>query len=307
MTIRFERPVSHAARFAHFLGRFALLLLLVVAVVHRLGLMPTPYFVALALLSAAIAALALLLALTGLWRLWRVGAVGGRSAIRGLFYSLVPIAVIGFAGYAYFTQPAIYDVSTDTADAPPWLDAPQAAQIWLPRQPEVTATDRARQVEAYPGLTGRRYEGAIDRVYVAAKKVAELNGMEIVEASGLANAETDIEDQPVKPEPDGDVAAEAAAADAPDMVPIPIPRPLEARETVLIGRSSDVLLQGVVETLVLGLHFDVMIRLREEAETTFVDVRVASRYGQNDLGLSAQIAESYLRNLDAELLGIAGT
>ena len=49
-----------------------------------------------------------------------------------------------------------------------------------------------------------------------------------------------------------------------------------------------------------------LIRLREEAETTFVDVRVASPYGQHDLGFSAGIAEEYLKALDAELLGIAG-
>jgi len=38
-----------------------------------------------------------------------------------------------------------------------------------------------------------------------------------------------------------------------------------------------------------------------------VDVRVASRYGPHDLGLSADIAENYLKALDSELLGIAGS
>ena len=76
--------------------------------------------------------------------------------------------------------------------------------------------------------------------------------------------------------------------------------------TVAELRANGVTLQGRTRTLVLGLDFDILIRLREEAETTFVDVRVASPYGQHDLGFSADIAENYLKALDAELLGIAG-
>ena len=56
----------------------------------------------------------------------------------------------------------------------------------------------------------------------------------------------------------------------------------------------------------LGLRFDVVIRLREDAETTSVDIRVVSRYGSHDLGLSNRIAEDFLDRLDTELLGLAG-
>jgi uncharacterized protein (DUF1499 family) len=87
---------------------------------------------------------------------------------------------------------------------------------------------------------------------------------------------------------------------------VPLPRPFDDPVAQLIRRSNGVTLQGETRTLVLGLHFDVIIRLREEAETTFVDIRVASRYGQHDLGFSDAIAEGYLKALDAELLGIAG-
>lgn len=56
--------------------------------------------------------------------------------------------------------------------------------------------------------------------------------------------------------------------------------------------------------LVWGLRFDVLIRLKEEAETTVVDVRVASRYGPHDLGMGADIAETFLDALDAEMQGL---
>jgi len=46
------------------------------------------------------------------------------------------------------------------------------------------------------------------------------------------------------------------------------------------------------------------LRLREETETTLVDIRVASRFGPHDLGTSASLAEAYLLALDAEMLGI---
>jgi len=95
-------------------------------------------------------------------------------------------------------------------------------------------------------------------------------------------------------------------ADSPDVIPVPTPRPYEDDVAKMIRGANGVILQGTTRTLVLGLRFDFIIRLREEAETTFVDVRVASRYGQHDLGFSAEEAEQYLGALDSELLGIAG-
>jgi hypothetical protein len=105
----------------------------------------------------------------------------------------------------------------------------------------------------------------------------------------------------VKPSPD-----DSGVADAPDAIPVPTPRPFEDDVARLIRGANGVTLQGINRTFILGLRFDVVIRLREEAETTFVDMRVASRYGQHDLGFSAAIAEDYLKALDSELLGIAG-
>ncbi len=98
---------------------------------------------------------------------------------------------------------------------------------------------------------------------------------------------------------------------APDIGPIPMKRPegvLEGEDPIatLIQRVTDVTLQGETRTKIIGLPLDVVIRLHEEAETTLVDIRVASRYGAHDLGVSAGVAEAYLKALDAELLGIAG-
>ncbi|WP_028747844.1 DUF1499 domain-containing protein [Rhizobium mesoamericanum] len=302
MAIRFDRPVSSAARFSRRFAAFALVLCLAALVGHRFAGLVTPYLVLVLLASAGFALLATLLAIAGLRSLWLTGAEGGLDALKALIFAALPLAIGGIAAERYFTLPSIYDVSTDLVSAPDWLKTPNADQIWLKRQPTVTAEDRERQLEAYPELTGRRYDGAIDRVLEAVKKVAKQSGIRITRADGDREPSRDLEDRPMKQQPD-----ESAVAEAPEAVPIPTPRPYDDDVAQLIRRANGVTLQGEARTLVLGLRFDVVIRLREEAETTLVDVRVASRYGPHDLGLSADIADDYLKALDSELLGIAGS
>jgi hypothetical protein len=306
MAIRFDRPVSNAARFSRRFGAFALVLCLAALIGHRFAGLVTPYLVLVLLVSAGFALLAALLAIAGLRSLWLEGAEGGLDALKALIFAALPLALGGIAAERYFTLPAtlpaIYEVSTDLVSAPDWLKAPNADQIWLTREPAMTPEEREKQLEAYPELTGRRYDGAIDRVLEAVKKVAKQSGIRITRADGDNEPSRDLESRPAKPQPD-----ESAVAEAPEAVPIPTPRPYDDDVAQLIRRANGVTLQGETRTLVLGLRFDIVIRLREEAETTLVDIRVASRYGPHDLGLSAEIADDYLKALDSELLGIAGS
>jgi len=57
--------------------------------------------------------------------------------------------------------------------------------------------------------------------------------------------------------------------------------------------------------MVFGFASDISIRLSEEAETTYVDMRSVSRFGPHDLGSNALIISEFLAALDAELLGIS--
>ncbi|MGO6746402.1 DUF1499 domain-containing protein [Rhizobium ruizarguesonis] len=302
MAIRFDRPVSNAARFSRLLGAFSLVLALAVMIAHRFGGLATPYLVLLLIAAGGGALLSALLAAVGLRSLWISGAEGGLAALAALIYAAFPLGLGAYATERYMTLPDIYDVSTDPVSAPDWLSPPHSDQIWLKRNPDVTPEDREMQLAAYPELTGRRYEGALDRVLEAVRKVAKMSGMTITRSSGDTAPGRDPEDKPVKPPP----ASDDAVADAPDIIPVPTPRPYDDDVAKLIRGANGVTLQGTTRTLILGLRFDIIIRLREEAETTFVDIRVASRYGQHDLGFSAEIAGDYLKALDAELLGIAG-
>lgn len=301
MMIKYERPTSHAARWARRIARFACGLFVAALLAHRFGPLITPHFVALAILSAGLAVVAVLLAVIGFIRLWQVAAVAGVASFVALVYAALPVGVAAFALTEYLSKPAIYDISTDTVTPPPWITPPDAQQGWLKRVPSVTPQDREAQLVAYPGLTGRRYDGALDRVFQGVKTVTEKTGITITGQVGVENAEPDLEDMAVKPQGTGPADSE------PDDVPIPMARPETMPGEMTPGRrSSDILLQGERRTLIAGFRFDVLIRLREEAETTFVDVRVASRYGPHDLGLGADFANQFLHALDAELLGIAG-
>ncbi|MBK5568296.1 DUF1499 domain-containing protein [Ensifer sp. SSB1] len=301
MMVRYERPYSYAAHWARRFARISFLLFALSLLAHRFGPLTTPHFLALVGLSGIFALLGVLLAVVGLARLWQVAAIGGLASAAALVYAAPALGFIGFGAVQYFTRPAIYDVSTDTVTPPPWLKVPQTEQSWLKRKDAVTPEDREAQILAYPGLTGRRYDGALDRVYQGVRTVIEQNRVGITEELGVENARADLEDLAVRQNAGADTNAE------PENVPVPAARPELSLEGAIAGRrASDVVLQGEWRTLIAGFRFDVLIRLREEAETTFVDLRVASRYGPHDLGMGAAFADQFLRSLDAELLGIAG-
>lgn len=57
MAIRFDRPVSNAARFSRLLGAFSLVLALAVMIAHRFGGLATPYLVLLLIAAAGCALL----------------------------------------------------------------------------------------------------------------------------------------------------------------------------------------------------------------------------------------------------------
>ena len=311
MQIRYDRPVSRSAFLARRLALFSLGLLAVVMLAHRFGPLKTPDFVLLVLACAIPAALSVPLALIGLARLWQVGALGGVASAWALVLAALPLGLPGYGYYLYATKPQLTEVATDLADRPAWVSPPAAEQHLLPR-PALPDDAGALQQAAYPGLNGRRYEGAIDRVYEAVRKVAAENRMVLTASRGEEYGLPALELRPTAEE-EPDAAIEGAAPTPsedtlPESGPLPTARPEPSQMMVVNDGEPEgtARLQFATRTLLLGLPFDVIVRLREEAETTLVDIRVASRYGPHDLGMSERIAQGFLHALDAELLGIAG-
>jgi uncharacterized protein (DUF1499 family) len=73
----------------------------------------------------------------------------------------------------------------------------------------------------------------------------------------------------------------------------------------LIDGESEYTLEVVAKTLLLGFPSDVAIRLTDEGESTYVDMRSASRYGDGDLGDNAARISNFLDALDAEMVNQA--
>ena len=301
MTVRYERPVSHSAYFSRRLALLAFVTFVLAWGMHRFGPLETPYFLAVMLVCALMSAIAFYLGILGLVMLWNRGARGGKRAAQALVLSILPMAPFVFGAAQYTGRPPIYDVSTDLVDAPRWVADVDADQSWLGPRADPTPKDREAQMIAYRGLTGRRYEGALDRVYTAARKVALADGIAISEERGAPDGALG--------EFSGDApkqAGDEAVPDTLDYVPVPVPRPDNVETQAEQLPSGEAYIQGMHRTLIFGFRQDVVIRLREEAETTLVDIRVATRYGSHDLGTGSAFIERYLRDLDAELLGIAG-
>ena len=67
------------------------------------------------------------------------------------------------------------------------------------------------------------------------------------------------------------------------------------------GVDEEILLEVVARTFLLGFTSDAVIRLSDEGETTYVDMRSVSRYGIHDLGENADRITAFMAALDAEV------
>ncbi|HBF31976.1 DUF1499 domain-containing protein [Rhizobium sp.] len=301
MTIRFIRPESKAARYALQLAVVALLMLLASWATFRFGPLRMPDFVMLALASGGLALISVPLALWGLLRLWQVGAKGGIASCKALVVAALPLAVLGVATNYYVNRPHIYEVATDLDNPVEWIRRPVASQGWLPRPKSDLRGHAQEQATAYPTLTLRSYDGALDRIYQAARTVAANQRLTVTATAGAAYARPDFP----TPSPVPALLGADAAIKAP--IPIPMPRPEPAPEMPDTDNEppGTIRIQALSRDFILGIPSDIVIRLREKEDSVQVDMRVASRFGPHDLGLSAYIANRYLAALDGALLGSA--
>lgn len=67
------------------------------------------------------------------------------------------------------------------------------------------------------------------------------------------------------------------------------------------GDDEEILVEIVARTWLLGFTSDVVIRLSDEGETTYVDMRSVSRYGIHDLGENADRITQFMTALDTQI------
>lgn len=286
--VEYVRPVSHAARWARRASLFSLFVAVGAWAAIRFGPLLQPHFLALYLIACLLAALGVLGGLVGLFNLWRIGARGGKASVAAIFLAIPVLAPGAYAAWRYQKVPVIYDVSTDLVDPPAWIRRPAYDQMWLGPRPPAETPEREAQYFAYPALIAHRYEGALDRVLVGARMAARDVGIK-VQFEKLPEKKI-VEPQPLSP----------------GAIPVPEERPTEI-ETGMPAPSAPAVatIQGEVAGFLTGFRYDVVIRLKEDGDTTLADVRVAARYGRTDLGGSALVVDDFLKALDTELLGAA--
>lgn len=317
MKIRYDRPVSVAATWSYRFGLFAFALFAISAGLHRFGFMQSDVFAALFVLCAGFAALAFLLACHGMLRLWMVGARGGRASTKACLLSICVLIPAGIVGFRAVTLPQLYEVSTNTDDVPEFLNPVSRPINWTTGFEVENAQPYDGQAEAYPQVTGRRYEGALDRVLEAVRLVADNSGIRIIatklpepvvlepEPSDENALPVDENALPVDETPSVSIIETADNEDLPLDPDDENPEVVEEIVEPIIIVPVQAILQGEGRSVITGFASDISIRLSEEAETTFVDMRSVSRFGPHDLGANADIISTFLTALDAELVGIS--
>ncbi|WP_336276330.1 DUF1499 domain-containing protein [Bartonella sp. CB178] len=67
------------------------------------------------------------------------------------------------------------------------------------------------------------------------------------------------------------------------------------------GEEDELYIGAIAKTLCLGFISDIMIRLKNEGDTIFVDMRSASRYTPKDFGANAAFIIDFMDALDTEI------
>lgn len=79
-----------------------------------------------------------------------------------------------------------------------------------------------------------------------------------------------------------------------------------AAQSEVSAETNEVTIELVARSLIFGFVSDAAIRVTDEGETTYVDMRSVSRYGVHDLGENARRIISFLASLDGEVAIRAG-
>jgi uncharacterized protein (DUF1499 family) len=196
------KPTPSIARWTTRVALFALSLLVVAAVAHRFGPMPTLTAFNLFIVAVVASAVALLLGLAAGVVIWRQGTTG---AIRVSLGMLIAVAIIAWPAAFVRTVralPPINDVTTDTTAPPRFTEL--AKQRGPGSNPTVyPAAFAALQADAYPDLKPMLIERPADETFEIAREAIARQRLTIV-----------------REQPPGDGTGDAGIIEAVDRTPI---------------------------------------------------------------------------------------
>ncbi|MGH6740158.1 MAG: DUF1499 domain-containing protein, partial [Bradyrhizobium sp.] len=203
----------------------------------------------------------------GLWlarALSRNESVGWKFGVLGLAGSLVLVLVPLNQLRLYLISPPIHDISTDSENAPVF-DALLPLRIGAQNGPE--------------------YDGA---------KLITYSGRRMTVAEAQKKAYPDIRPYPALLNPRG----------LADVHPVSIlfwrsfERAKEAGFDIVAYNEKEGTIEATHTSFWFGLVQDIAIRVRPAGKIgARIDIRIKSRTGQNDMGMSAQIVRDYMKSV----------
>lgn len=271
-----SRRSSRSARYAPFCALTGFGLLVAAVVLHRFSLIQQPDLVFIVTLSVFLSVLALLLAVKSFYNLWRSGDTGGRRAMRACLIALVTLVPPALLLGQITSTPRIHDISTD-------LETSVQFNTVMGNEQDILQAQK-------PNIRMRM----LDRLGL---------GDLIVQNSLGTDAVPDMLQQiSAYPEVSG-----RQYDSAQDHVLKAVLKVLKDQGFGIVsisgvaGEDVDVSVEATARTLLLGLRSDLVVRLRDEAEQTTVDMRSVSRYGRYDLGFNAKLIGAFFDALDLEM------
>jgi len=93
---------------------------------------------------------------------------------------------------------------------------------------------------------------------------------------------------------------------SPDTIAKAVLRALEELDWKVVdqrgkGEETELVIETQAKTMIVGFISDIVIRLQDEGDTTYVDVRSASRYLLRDFGTNARFVRQFMSELDAQV------
>ena len=156
---------SFFGRWTSRIAVFSAVLLFTAAFLHRIFSLPTPIAFNLAAVAFLGAALAIIFAVLAIIGIWRTGRAGTSRAVFAILISLALMLWPLFFLPKYDGLPSINDVTTDTADPPPFVEVaklrpPDANAVAYPGEPFAR-----KQAAAYPDIRPIEIDRPADEVF----------------------------------------------------------------------------------------------------------------------------------------------
>ena len=175
---------SRTATLARGLGALSLPVLVLTALLRRVGLVPPEMLAPLIALGIALALGAVVFGALALARIWHTGDRGAGSASLAIVFALPALLLLGLIAYGYATFPMLADVTTDLDDPPEFIS------VEPPPPPTLPADEAQLHRAAYPDITARLLPFDVDRTFDAAEELVRRRGWTVSLAAPPADMDS---------------------------------------------------------------------------------------------------------------------